>query len=88
MEHYKISKLLNNLTVSKFLTRKWIEVNDFLSGQYSANNNKRCKTAMLRSDLCDYSDAYTVVKGTITVTGTNVNNRTNKEIRAIRAISL
>ena len=88
MEHYKISKLLNNLTVSKFLTRKWIEVNDLLSGQYSANNNTRCKTSMLRSDLCDYSDAYTVVKGIVTVTGTNVNNLTNKEIRAIRAISL
>ena len=26
---------------------------------------------MLRSDLCDYSDAYIVVKGTITVTGEN-----------------
>ena len=28
MEHYKISKLLNNSTESKFVTRKWIEVND------------------------------------------------------------
>ena len=28
MKHYKISKLLNNSTVSKFVTRKWVEVND------------------------------------------------------------
>ena len=28
MEHYKISKLLNNSTVSKFVTKKWVEVND------------------------------------------------------------
>ena len=27
-EHYKISQLLNDSTVSKFLTKKWIEVND------------------------------------------------------------
>ena len=30
---------------------------------------------MLRSDLCDYSDAYIVVKGAITVTGTNNANK-------------
>ena len=34
MEHYKISKLLNNSKVSKFVTKKWIEVNDLSSGQY------------------------------------------------------
>ena len=34
---------------------------------------------MLRSDLCNYSDACTVIKGTITVDGTNdVNKRTKK----------
>ena len=35
MEHYKISKLSNDSTVSKFVTRKWIKVNDLSSGQYS-----------------------------------------------------
>ena len=36
----------------------------------NCNPNKeiRIKTSMLRSDLCDYSDAYIIVKGTITVT--------------------
>ena len=33
---------------------------------------------MLQSDLCDYSDAYIVVKGAITVTGANNKDRKNK----------
>ena len=80
MEHYKISTLLKDSTVSKFVTKKWIEVNDLSSGQYSVNKNIRFKTSMLRSDLCDYSDAYIVVKGIINVTGTNANNRRNKKL--------
>ena len=58
MEHHKISKLLNDSAVSKFVTKKWVEVNDLLSDQYSVNKSVRFKTSMLRSDLCDYSDAY------------------------------
>ena len=57
MEHYEISELLNNSTVSKFVTKKWLEVNYLSSGQYSINKNIRFKTSMLRSYLCDYSDA-------------------------------
>ena len=63
MEHYKISKLLNDLTVLKFVTKKWIEVYHSSSGQYSINKDVRFKNPMLISDLCDYSDAYIVVKG-------------------------
>ena len=74
MEHRKISKLINNSTLSKFLTRKWIEVNDLFGNQYSFNKNMRFKTPMLRLNLCDYSDTYIVV----TVEGTNANNRTDK----------
>ena len=39
MEPYKVSKLLNDSTVSKFSTKKWIEVNDFSIGQYSVKKN-------------------------------------------------
>ena len=38
------------------------------------------KTSILRSDFCDFSDAYIVVKEMITVTGTNANNKRNKEL--------
>ena len=65
------------------MTRKWIEVNDLLSGQYSVNKNIRFKAPMLRSSFCDNSDVYVVVKGTNAGAGTNVNNPTNKEL-AIR----
>ena len=37
MGYRKISKLLNDSTVSKFVTRKWIEVSDLSGGQYSVN---------------------------------------------------
>ena len=47
MEHHKITKLLNNSTVSKFVTSKRIEVNGLSNGQYSVNKNIRFKTPML-----------------------------------------
>ena len=35
---------------------------------------------MLRSNLCDYSDAYILVKGTITVAGNNLRDRQNRPL--------
>ena len=80
MEHYKISKLLNDSTVSEFVAKKWVKLNDLSSDQYSVHKNVRFKTSMLRSDLSDHSDACIVVKGIINVTGTNANNRRNKKL--------
>ena len=37
------------------------------------------KTSILRSDLCNFSDAYIVVKGTISVTKPN-NTKRNKAV--------
>ena len=51
--------------VPKFITEKWIEVHDQSGGSYNINKQIRFKTLMLQSDLCDYSDAYIIVKGTI-----------------------
>ena len=45
-----------------------IEVYDQSGKNYNVNKEIRIKTSRLRSDLCDYSDAYIVVKGNITVT--------------------
>ena len=44
---------------------------------YNENKSIRFKTPMLRSDLCDYSDAYILVKGTIMVSAAGVNNDAN-----------
>ena len=53
---------------SKFRTRNWVELNDESRGTYTGNDVK-FKATMLRSNLCDYADAYILVKGTITITG-------------------
>ena len=75
MEHYKISKLLND---SKFMRRKWIEINDSSGRQYSFSKSIRFKSPILRPDLCDYHDLYIAMKGTITIKGINDANKTNK----------
>ena len=55
-----------------------IEVNDLSSGQYSVNKNVRFKTLLIRSNLCNYSDAYIIVKGTITAKGDDNDKNGNK----------
>ena len=69
MENQKITNLLGSISdkVPRFITKKWIEVHDQSGGAYNTNKQIRFKISMLRSDLCDYSDAYIVVKGIITV---------------------
>ena len=69
MEHQKIANLLNDTLnqPSKFRTRNWVEISDESRGTYTINDIK-FKTTMLRSNLCDYADAYILVKGTITIT--------------------
>ena len=85
MEYQKISNLLNDESnkPSKFRTRNWVEINDDIKGAYSPNKRIRYKTAMIRYSLCDYSDAYVLVKGNIAVNGTAgdaVANTTNKKV--------
>ena len=75
MEQHKISQLLNNSTVSKFLTRKSIKVNYLSGAQYSFSKNIRLESPMLRSDLSDYGGAYIAVTGRITIEGTNDANK-------------
>ena len=85
MECQKISNLLNEESnqPSKFKTKNWVEINDDARGVYFPNKQIRFKTAILRSSLCDYSDVYILVKGTITVNNTAADgaaaNNTNKE---------
>ena len=65
MECQKIANLLDNVLnqPSKFKTRNWVEINDESRGTYTGNSIK-FKTAMLRSNLCDYADAYILLNGT------------------------
>ena len=54
---------------SKFRTRNWVKINDESRGAYNVNSQIKFKTTRLKSSLCDYSDAYIFVKGTITIAG-------------------
>ena len=63
----------------RFITKKWVEVYDQSGGNYSVNKEIRIKTSILRSDLCDFNDAYIVVKGDITVGAPN-NAKRNKAV--------
>ena len=69
MEYQKIADFLNDESSkpSKCRTRNWVEINDEVRGTYFPNRQIKFKTAILRSSLCDYSDAYILVKGNITV---------------------
>ena len=69
MEYQKIANLIDDNTLnqpSKFRTRNWIEINDE-SREVYVNNQIKFKTTMLKSTLYDYSDAYILVKGTISI---------------------
>ena len=69
MEYQKIANLLNDESnkPSKFRKRNWVEISDNIRDDYSPNKQITLKAAMLRSSLCDYSHAYILVKGNITV---------------------
>ena len=85
MEYQRIIILLDNTQnqPSKFDTKKLVEINNESLETYNEDNQIRFKTSMSRSSLCDYSNAYILFKGTITVTDTataaeeanNINKR-------------
>ena len=87
MEHQKIVNLIDDTSdqPSKFRTKNWVEINDESRGAYNVNSQINFKTTMLKSGLCDYSDVYILIKGTISVNNTAaadaaVNNINKKVI--------
>ena len=81
MEYQKLINLLDIVSNqrSSFKAKYWVEINDESKGKYDANSDIKFKTIMLKSSLCDYRDAYILVKRTITVPNTtpadaNANN--------------
>ena len=83
MEFQRIINLLDitsdDKVLPRYVTKKWIELYDRSEKNYNVNKEIRIKTRMLRSDLCDFSDAYIVVKGDIIVTSPN-NAKRNKSV--------
>ena len=85
MEYDKINNLLGSESenLSKSVTGYYVRVNS-LSNTYDENKSIRFKPPMLRSDLCDYADAYILVNGIITVTAdagvNNIRDKRNKPV--------
>ena len=86
MEYQKIANLIDDASnqPSKFRTKDWVEINDESRGIYNVNSQIKFKATMLKSSLCDYSDVYIIVKGTITVNNTAAEgaaaNNINKKV--------
>ena len=86
MEYQKIANLLDNVSnqPSKFRRRYWSEIYDNARGNYFSTKQIRFKTSMLRTILCDYSDAYILVKRNMTVNNTldvgAAANNTNRKV--------
>ena len=81
MEYQKIANLIDDTSnqPSKFRTKNWVEINDESRGAYNVNSQIKFKTTMLKSSLCDYSDAYISANNTA-VAADAVNNDDKKVI--------
>ena len=81
METQKIAKLLGNADSesSKFATRKWYFTNDQSNTDYGEGNENdttiKFQTKVIKSNLCDYSDAYILLTGDITDTRVDDDTR-------------
>ena len=84
MEFQKITNFLNTTSDDKdlprFVAKKRIEVYDQSGRNHNLNKEIRIKTSMLRSNLCNFNDAYIVVKGAITLEGDNDAYKRNKNL--------
>ena len=69
MEHQKTLNLLNEASNSKFATKKWNTINDESNANYDAGIEIISYIEILRSNLCNYNDAYILVRGDITIVG-------------------
>ena len=78
MEHQKSITMLEN-TSNEFRPKNWVEIKvDDAGGTYNRNSQIKSKTIILKSSLRDYSDAYVLVKGTITIAGAEAATQTSK----------
>ena len=59
---------MNDANDSKFVARKWNIINFNSKADYGAGNEITYNTEVLKSNRCDYSNAYILVRDDITVT--------------------
>ena len=80
MEYQKVINLLENTSnqPSTFRTKNYVEINDDAREMYNENSQIRFKTPMLKSSLCDYSDAYIIVRGTKVTDGAGADDNARR----------
>ena len=60
---------------SKFATKKWYVIySQTTKGKYKQGDTIKFETETIKSSLCDYSDAFILVTGNITVNAANDTN--------------
>ena len=79
MEYQKNDKFVKNTAnqLSKFRTKNKIEINANPTGTYNTTSHIVFKTTIIKSSLCDYREAFILMKGTITVGWTRCTHRRN-----------
>ena len=81
METQKIANLLGDADneSSKFATKKWYVINDQNNADYGEGNEDsitvKFENKVIKSNLCDFSDAYILLTGNITAAGGDTNTR-------------
>ena len=81
METQKIPNSLGDVDNEslKFATRKWYVIIDQKNTVYDQGNESgttvKFETQVIKSSLCDYSDAYILVTGNITAVGNDANTK-------------
>ena len=81
METQKIADWLGDADneSSKFATRKWYVINDQSNTNYGEGNENdttiKFQTKVIKSNLCDYSDAYILLTGDIADTRVDEDTR-------------
>ena len=77
METQKILNLLNvsDNENSKFATKKWYVIDSESNGNYSKDEEIKFLTSSIESSVCDYSDAYILVTGSIRIASGNQNTK-------------
>ena len=85
MEYQKIKNLLDNTPnqPTKIRTKIMFQINDDSGGMYNTNSETEFKTSMWRLDLCDYSDAYILVRGPITIVGAEADDAVRQVVESM-----
>ena len=63
------------------MTKNWVRINDDSRWTYNTNSKTEFKTSIVKSRSCDYSDAYVLVSGTITVVGEDAARAADRNIK-------